>query len=167
MKLIKAGEFKFSEENRQNFKKLIKRYPTKQALALPSLWMVKEQLGFISEESLIYLADKLELTPMNIYSIASFYAMFNFEPKGKYHIKVCGTLSCELRGKDEIVKFLEDTLNLKVGESNENFSLNEVECLGHCEVAPTIQINDEFFKELDLEKISTLLSHLKSNQLKQ
>ena len=160
MKLIKAGKFKFNKENKQKFKSLQSRYPTKQALALPSLWIVKEQLGFISEESLIYLADKLELTPMNIYSIASFYAMFNFEPKGKYHIKVCGTLSCELRGKDEIVEFLKDTLNLKVGETNENFSLNEVECLGHCEVAPTIQINDEFFKELDLDKMSKVLKDL-------
>lgn len=160
MNLIKAGEFKFSEENAQNFEKLTKRYPTKQALALPSLWMIKEQLGFISEESLLYIADKLDLTPMEIYSIASFYTMFNFEPKGKYHIKVCRTLSCELRGKDEIVNFLEESLNLKLGETNESFSLNEVECLGHCEVAPTIQINDEFFKDLDLEKMSEVLKSL-------
>ena len=80
-------EFKFNAENEEKFQKLTTRYPTKKALILPSLWLIQEQNGFISEEAIYYIAEKLELSPMEVYSIASFYVMFNFEPKGKYHIK--------------------------------------------------------------------------------
>lgn len=154
-------EFKFNGENEVKFQNLTTRYPTKKALILPSLWLIQEQEGFISEEAMQYIAERLELSPMEVYSIASFYVMFNFAPKGKYHIKVCKTLSCELRGNEELIECLENELNLKMGESNQNFSLSEVECLGHCEVAPTIQINDEFYKDMDIEKLKELLVKLK------
>ncbi len=155
IKLLKTNEeFNFNLENEEKFNKLKLSYPTKRALILPSLWLIQQQDGFISEEAILYIATKLELSAMEVLSIASFYAMFNFEPKAKYHIKICKTLSCQLRGSEELIQFLKL-------QNNKNFSLSEVECLGHCEVAPTIQINEEFYKNMDIEKLNKLLSELK------
>jgi NADH:ubiquinone oxidoreductase subunit E len=154
MKLLKTNkEFEFNSENELKFKKLQTSYPTKRALILPSLWLIQEQDGFISEESILYIANLLELSAMEVLSIASFYVMFKFKPTAKYNIRVCKTLSCELRGAKELIEFLK---NYK----NENCILDEVECLGHCEVAPTIQLNEEFHKKMDLEKLKKLLSEL-------
>lgn len=163
LNLKKANkEFKFSSESEKEFNKLINRYPTKKALTLPALWIIQRQDGWISQEAMVYLSNKLELSPMDIYAVASFYTMFNLSQKGESHIKVCKTLSCQLRGSDELLEYIESNLKIEMGETREDlkFSLNEVECLGHCELAPTIQINDEFYTNLDIDKLKNILDKL-------
>ncbi len=92
--------FKFNEDNEKKFQELLKRYPSKSSLMLPSLWMIQYQEGWISKEAMEYLADRLDTSAMNVYSVASFYSMFHLKPIGKYNIQICKTLSCKLRGSE-------------------------------------------------------------------
>ncbi|MBE0492448.1 MAG: NAD(P)H-dependent oxidoreductase subunit E [Sulfurospirillum sp.] len=154
--------FVFTPENEEKFAALLQRYPQKSSLTLPSLWMVQYQEGFISEDAIVFLAKKLETTPMNIYSVASFYTMFNLKPVGKYHIQICKTLSCMLRGSQEIKKHIENRLGIKAGENTKDmkFTLTEVECLGSCGSAPCMSLNEAYKENLTIEKIDAILDSL-------
>ena len=156
------SSFKFNEENEKKFNELLKRYPNKASLSLPSLWMVQYQEGSISEDAMIYLAEKLDTTPIDIQSIASFYTMFDLKPVGKYHIQVCKTLSCKLCGSQEIRNHLEKRLGIKFGQSTKDmkFTLSEVECLGSCGTAPVMQLNDDYIENLTIEKLDEVLDKL-------
>jgi len=153
------SEFKFTKENKEKFQQLLKRYPDRASLSLPSLWMVQYQEGWISEEAMIYIANKLHTTPMDIQSIASFYTMFNLKPVGKYHIQVCKTLSCKLCGSEEIRSHLTKKLGINFGETTKDmkFTLTEVECLGACGEAPVMSYNDDYIGDLTIEKIDKIL----------
>ncbi len=153
------SEFKFTKQNEEKFEALLLRYPNRASLSLPSLWMIQYQEGWISEEAMIYIADKLETTPMDIQSIASFYTMFNLKPVGKYHIQVCKTLSCKLCGSEKIRAHLQDKLGIKFGETTKDmkFTLTEVECLGACGEAPAMSYNDDYIGDLTIEKIDKIL----------
>lgn len=154
--------FKFNEDNEKKFQTLLSRYPDKASLSLPSLWMIQHQEGWISEDAMIYLADKLNTTPMDIQSIASFYTMFNLKPVGTYHIQVCKTLSCKLCGSEKIKSHIENRLGIKFGESTKDmkFTLSEVECLGSCGTAPAMSFNDDYIENLTVEKIDEILDAL-------
>jgi NADH-quinone oxidoreductase subunit E len=157
------SKFSFNEENEKKFNALLKRYPKRASLSLPSLWMIQYQEGWISEEAMIYLAEKLNTTPMDIQSIASFYSMFNLKPVGTYHIQVCKTLSCMLCGSKEIRSHLENKLGIKVGETTKDmkFSLSEVECLGSCGTAPAMSLNDDYIENLTIDKIDKIIDEIK------
>jgi len=156
------SEFKFSKENEEKFQKLLLRYPQKESLSLPSLWMIQHQEGWISEEAMVFLADKLKTSPMDIQSIASFYTMFNLKPIGTYNIQVCKTLSCKLCGSEEIRSHLENRLGIKFGQttSDMKFTLTEVECLGACGEAPMMSFNDDYIGDLSIDKIDKILDEL-------
>ena len=156
------SEFKFSQENEEKFEKLLTRYPKRASLSLPSLWMVQYQEGWISEDAMIYLADKLGTSAMDILSIASFYTMFNLKPIGTYHIQVCKTLSCKLCGSEKIRSHLTNRLGIKFGETTKDmkFTLTEVECLGACGEAPAMSFNDDYVGNLSIEKIDKMLDEL-------
>lgn len=152
--------FVFTKEHEAKFQSLLPRYPHKKSLVLPSLWMVQYQEGHISSEALSYLAERLDLPQAHLYSVASFYTMFTFEPIAPYHIQVCKTLSCELCGKAEIIRSIEEELGIKVGESTELFKLTEVECLGACGGAPMLAMNEEYHENLTPESTRSLLKRL-------
>jgi NADH-quinone oxidoreductase subunit E len=156
------SEFKFNKKNEEQFNKLLERYPDKASLSLPSLWMVQYQEGWISQEAMIYIAEKLETSPMDIQSIASFYTMFNLQPVGKYHIQVCKTLSCKLCGSEKIRSHLTKKLGINFGETTKDmkFTLTEVECLGACGEAPAMSFNDDYIGDLTIEKIDKMLDEL-------
>ncbi|WP_331775439.1 NADH-quinone oxidoreductase subunit NuoE [Sulfurospirillum sp. 1612] len=154
--------FEFNEENEKKFNNLLKRYPNKNSLTLPALWMIQYQEGWISQDAMQYLAKRLELSPMDIYSIASFYTMFHLEPVGKYNIQICKTLSCMLRGSENIKHIIENKLGIKAGETTKDmkFTITEVECLGSCGTAPCICINDDYVQNLDEQKVHEILDNL-------
>ena len=155
--------FNFNQGNEEQFQKLLPRYPNKKALVLPSLWMVQYQEGYISSEAMDYLSEKIEVPKAHIYAVATFYTMFNLEPTAKYNIQVCKTLSCELCGKDKIIKAIEEELNIKVDETTTDnlFKLSEVECMGACSGAPMLALNEEYHENLDTEKVKALLKRLR------
>lgn len=162
-KLIETGKpFAFDAERDAEFERLVKRYPTRESMILPALWLTQEQEGWISAEAMAYIADRIGTFATKVYEAATFYTMYNLEPKGKYHMCVCRTLSCWLREKQEIVDYLRDEIGIKPGQISEDgkFSLEEVECLGHCGTAPIVQLNGEFHEEMDVDKMKALLATL-------
>ncbi len=157
--------FKFNEENEQYFQHLIKRYPNKQALTIPCLWIVQYQEGWVSLEAMEYIAKKTEQSAMDIYSVASFYTMFKLKKSGKHHIQLCKTLSCMLNGSEDMLKHLEDKLNIKSGDISEDghFSLEQVECLGNCANAPCLSLDGKYHDNLDKTKLDDLIEGLKND----
>lgn len=163
-KLIVTGKpFRYDQERDAEFERLVKRYPTRESMILPALWLTQEQEGWISAEAIAYIADRIGTFASQVYECATFYTMYNLHPMGKNHICICRTLSCWLRGKQEIVDFLKNELGLKPGEisADGKFSLEEVECLGHCGTAPVVQVNGEFHENMDVDKLKSLLATLK------
>ncbi len=162
--LIETGKpFVFDAQRDAEFERLAPRYPTRESLILPSLWLIQEQEGWISAEAIAYVADRIGTFASQVYEVATFYTMYNLHPVGKNHICVCRTLSCYLLGKQEIIDYLQRELGIKPGEITEDglFSLEEVECLGHCGTAPVVQVNGEFYENMDVEKLKELLATLK------
>jgi len=175
-----GGEVKFSEESLDLVHQIIKRYPEgrhKSAL-LPVLHMAQAEFeGWLSVPVMDYVASLLNIKPIEVYEVATFYSMFNTEPVGKCLVEVCRTGPCWLRGADDIVEHLEKKLNIKVGETTSDgmFTLKTVECLGSCGTAPMLQCGAEFFENLTNEKVDELIekmgatnkrrTYMKSNQL--
>lgn len=153
------SSFSFTPENNMKFTSLLERYPEKSSLMLPSLWMVQYQEGWISPEAMQFLAQKLECSPMDVYSVASFYTMFNLKPVGKYHIQLCKTLSCMLRGSQKMQAHIENKLGIKAGQTTKDgkFTFSLVECLGSCGTAPCMSFNDDYVENLTLEKLDELI----------
>ncbi len=162
--LISTGKpFKFDKKRDAEFERLVKRYPTRESMILPALWLTQEQEGWVSQEAIAYIADRIGTFAAKVYEAATFYTMYNLHPMGKYHICVCRTLSCWLRGKQEIVDYLRDEVGVTPGNATDDgkFSLEEVECLGHCGTAPVVQINGEFYADMDVEQLKSLLATVK------
>ncbi|THB72302.1 MAG: NAD(P)H-dependent oxidoreductase subunit E [Desulfobulbaceae bacterium] len=161
--LISSGQpFTFDSARDAEFERLIKRYPIRESMIMPALWLAQEQEGWLSTEAIAYVAERVGTYPAKVFELATFYTMYHLKPVGKYHLCVCRTLSCYLREKQEIVDYLAAELGLRPGEVSEDgmFSLEEVECLGHCGTAPVIQVNGEFHEEMNVEKLKTLLAGL-------
>jgi NADH-quinone oxidoreductase subunit E len=152
-----------SEENKKRVEELRKRYPTSQALVLPVLWIVQEQEGYISEDSMKYVAALLHIPFGHILGVVSFYTMLRKEKTGKNHIEVCTNISCMLRGSAKILQHIEQRLGIKAGETSadQKWTLSEAECLGSCGTAPMLAIGDEYYEDLTIEKIDKLIDKLK------
>jgi NADH-quinone oxidoreductase subunit E len=153
----------FSEENLRKVEELKKRYPTCQALTLPVLWLAQEQFGHISEETMKYVANLLDVPFGHILGVVTFYTMFHREPCGKHHIEVCTNVSCMLRGSGQIVDHLEKKLGINMGETSgdKKWTLSEVECMGSCGTAPMFAIGEEYYENLTLDKVDDILVKLK------
>lgn len=153
----------FTEENLKKLEELKKKYPDTKSLTLPTLWLAQEQFGWISEELMRYIADLLQVSFSHVYSVASFYTMYNKKPIGKYHIQVCTNISCQLLGAENLVNHICKKLNVQLGNttSDGKFTIVEVECLGACGGAPAMQINDDYYENLTPEKVDNILSKLK------
>jgi NADH-quinone oxidoreductase subunit E len=152
-----------NEANLKRVEELRKRYPTSQALVLPVLWMVQEQEGYISEDSMKYVAALLHIPFGHILGVVSFYTMLQKNRIGKYHIEVCTNVSCMLRGSGKILEHIEQRLGVTVGETSpdKKWTLSEAECMGSCGTAPMLAIGDEYYENLTLEKIDKLIDNLK------
>jgi len=151
--------FAFTRENDAKFQTLLGRYPEKSSLMLPSLWMVQYQEGWISPEAMQFLAKKLDCSAMDVYSVASFYTMFNLKPVGKVHIQLCKTLSCMLRGSGGMQAHIENRLGIKPGQTTNDgkFTFSLVECLGSCGTAPCMSYNDDYVENLTIETLDALI----------
>ncbi len=162
--LISTGKpFQYDQERDAEFERLIKRYPTRESMILPSLWLIQEQEGWISQEAIAYVADRIGTFASAVYEAVTFYTMYQLHPMGRNHLCVCRTLSCWLRGKQEIIDYLKNDIGITPGQISEDgrFSLEEVECLGHCGTAPVVQVNGEFHEDMNVDKLKALLATLK------
>ena len=151
-----------NEENKNELEELRKHYPTAQALLLPVLWMIQEQEGYISEESMKYVGMLLNIPYGHILGVVTFYAMLQKKGASKHHIEVCTNISCMLSGSGKILEHIEKRLGIKVGEvlKDKKWLLSEAECLGSCGTAPMLAIGNEYYENLTLEKVDKLIDSL-------
>lgn len=164
----KRSEIKFSDEAMAVVKKIMARYPEgKQKSALiPVLHVAQAEFdGWLSPEVMDYVAEILRIKPIEVFEVASFYTMFNLKPVGKCVLEVCQTSSCWLNGAEDIVKYIEKKLNIKVGETSKDgmFTLKVAECLGSCGTAPMLQCGASYHEKLTYEKVDRLLEKYKAD----
>jgi NADH-quinone oxidoreductase E subunit len=157
--------FAFTPENKAMADKIVAKYPPgRQASAvLPLLDLAQRQVGgWLPRAAMDYVAATLDMAPIRVYEVATFYSMFNLKPVGKYLLQVCRTTPCWLRGSDKLTETCQRKLGIGLKETTADgkFTLVEVECLGACVNAPVIQINDDFFEDLDPLKLERLLDSL-------
>ncbi|MDG1436463.1 MAG: NADH-quinone oxidoreductase subunit NuoE [Rickettsiaceae bacterium] len=165
--MIKSKEeFAFNEENLKLAKAIVAKYPEgrQKSAMLPLLDLAQKQNdGWLSVAAMEYVANYISEPYMRVYEVATFYSMYNLKPVGKYHIQVCGTTPCWLRGAEDIMKACEKHAKTKCGETSKDklFSISEVECLGACVNAPLVQINDDYYEDLDEKKVEEILSQMR------
>ena len=165
---VKKGlKVAFTPEALEKIKIIISHYPEGQqkSALIPMLHIAQEELGgSLNVDILDYVAELLGITPIEVYEVATFYSQFYLDEVGKYVIEVCQTGPCAICGADDMIAYLEEKLQIKVGETTEDklFSLKAVECLGACGSAPVMQVNTEFHEFLDLKKIDEIIAKLRS-----
>jgi NADH-quinone oxidoreductase subunit E len=163
---------KFSEESLAVVQKTIARYPQgrhKSAL-LPILHLAQAEFdGWLSPEVMDYVALLLNIQPIEVYEVASFYSMYNLKPVGKCLLEVCRTGPCCLNGAEDIIEYLEKKLRIKTGETTADgmFTLKGVECLGSCGTAPMMQVGNKYHESLSTEKVDTLLEEFRTKGIRQ
>lgn len=154
--------FAFSEAGRKEFERLLTRYPDKEAVILPALHLAQKEQGYVSDEAIVHIAERLGTSPARIEGVATFYTMYNRKPVGKYHVQICRNISCSLMGAEHLIGHVERKLGVKAGGTTPDgkFTLTKVECLGSCGTAPVMQVNDDYHENLTAERIDAILDGL-------
>lgn len=147
-------------DTKELVKNLADKYGRSRESLIPILQGVVQEERYISSEAMTEIARELDLSAAKVYGTATFYSFLDTQPRGKFVIRVCRTISCAMKGKNLIVQELEDLLKIKVGEttSNRKFSLLETNCLGWCHKGPAMLINDEAYTELTPEKVREIIN---------
>jgi NADH-quinone oxidoreductase E subunit len=151
-----------SESACRQIQVLISQYPQKRSALIPSMQIAQKEAGYLSPEAVQEIAGIFELSPNEVYEVASFYTMIYKKPVGKYVIQVCTNISCLLCRAEEILAHLVKRLGIKPGETStdKKYTLVEVECLGSCGTSPVVQINEDYYEDLTPEKLDRILDNL-------
>jgi NADH-quinone oxidoreductase E subunit len=156
---------------RAELERLFTRYPTREAVVVPALWIAQREFGWISAEVIVLVSRLCGVAPSHVYGVVSFYTMFHRRPRGRLHLQLCTNLSCQLRGAEHVLDCLREKLGIDLGGTTDDrlFSLDEVECLAACELAPVLQVtetrcaeNDTFVGPLDGEAARMLIDELRA-----
>jgi NADH-quinone oxidoreductase subunit E len=169
------ASFAFDTESEAEIAKIVARYPAgRQASAvIPALYIAQNQMkrrtgsAWLPVKAMDAVAARLGMAPIRVYEVATFYLMFNTKPIGKYHLQVCTTTPCWLRGSDEVTTACRKATGIKGwGETSDDgaFTMTEVECLGACVNAPILQVDDDFYEDMDAEKVTELLAALRRGE---
>ncbi|HEY8227189.1 MAG TPA: NADH-quinone oxidoreductase subunit NuoE [Pyrinomonadaceae bacterium] len=152
----------FSPEVEAEIDAHLAKYPVPRSAILPLMFIVQRERGYLDPAGVAYLAKRLALRITDIWEVATFYSMIYTQPIGRYHIQVCKTLSCKIRGAAKITQHCSEKLGIKPGETTPDgrFSLAEVECLGSCGTAPMFQINFDYHEDLTTAKVDQILAVL-------
>ena len=161
---------KFSEDKLAKVQELISHYPEgkQKSALLPVLHLAQENLGgWLSAETMDYVASLLSIEPIEVYEVATFYSMYNLQPVGKYMFEVCHTGPCMLRGSDDIIAYVYEKLGIKTGETTADglFTLKTVECLGACGYAPMMQLGKTYREHLTKEKVDQIINECVNNSV--
>ena len=161
--------FEFTKENKENAEKILKKYPEnrKKSAVMPFLYLAQRQNeNWIPLTAMKYIAKFLEMPYIKVYEVATFYTMYNLAPVGKYFVQVCTTSPCLIRGADKVVKICKEKISKEENTLSENklCSWLEVECLGACVNAPMMQINDDYYEDLDEKNTIEIIDSLLANK---
>ncbi len=161
-----GAPFVYTAENRARFDVVLQRYPAdqKRSAVLPALYLVQYQQGFVTASAMRYVAGLLEITPADVEDVVSYYTMFYTKPVGRFVINVCRTLSCALNGAERVTEALTAKLGIKPGETDASgtFTLMEVECLGACDRAPAVMVNDAWHECVTPASVPALIDDLRT-----
>lgn len=143
----------------EKIRQTAKRYPDIRAALIPALHILQEEAGYLSPEGIRCVAQELNVTESDVYGTASFYSLFRWKRPGRNVIYVCHNLSCSLMGAESILEYLEKKLGVKEGESTPDgrFSFERIECIGRCDKAPSMMVNEDYHDNLTPEKIDEIL----------
>lgn len=174
MSVEQPTHFAFDAESEAQISKVLARYPEakKASATIPLLYVVQRQMGRITGSAWVpnvamdEIAKRLGVAPIRVYEVATFYFMFNMKPIGKHHLQLCGTTPCMLRGSDDVMRACHDAAHVKVGQTSSDglFTLTEVECLGACVNAPVLQVDDDYYEDLDYDRTVALIEALKRGE---
>jgi NADH-quinone oxidoreductase subunit E len=158
--------FEYTADNQARLDQVLTRYPLdrRRSAVLPALYLVQDQQGYITGNAMRVVADKLGLTPAEVEDVVSYYTMFNTKPVGRFVLSVCRTLSCALNGAERVTEELSAALGIRPGQTDESgtFTLVEVECLGACDRAPIVMVNDAWHECLKPGEVARLLEGLRA-----
>jgi NADH-quinone oxidoreductase subunit E len=154
--------FALTPEREQQVEQILARYPNRQAACIPVLHLCQEQHGWISDEIVEWVGRRLDLSSAHVKGVVTFYTLFNKEPVGKHQVWVCRTLSCALRGSDEILHHCEKRLGIHVGETTKDgkVTLRTAECLASCGTAPMMQVDKDYYENLSTAEVDRILDRL-------
>ena len=155
--------FALSPEREQQLQQILSRYPNKMAACIPALHLCQEANdNWVSEEVMLYVAQKLDLSPSHVKGVVTFYTLFNQQKPGKHQVWVCHTLSCALRGAEDLVKHCEKRLGVHVGETTKDgkITLRTAECLAACGTAPVMQVDKSYHENLTTHEVDRILDRL-------
>lgn len=151
----------FNEEKLAKAHEIIARYPEgrQKSALMPLLHLAQEEWGWLSTDAMDYVAGLLQLEPIEVYEVATFYTMYNLKPVGQYVFEVCHTGPCMVQGSDDIIAYIKEKLNIKVGETTADglFTLKTAECLGACGYAPMMQLGKHYREHLTREKVDAII----------
>ncbi len=138
---------------------MLTHYPTPRSVLVPTLLYAQDEVGYLSDEVILELADRLNLTELDVRNVISYYSMLTTKPRGKFNVQVCTNIACMLRGGEELMEHCEQKLGVgnKGTTSDGMFTLEEVECIGACSWAPAVQVNYDFHENLTPAKMDKVL----------
>jgi NADH-quinone oxidoreductase subunit E len=150
---------KFSPQFEARFTEMLTHYPTKRSVLVPTLLYMQDELGFLSDDGIREIAQRLKLTELDVRDVISYYSMLTTKPRGKYNVQICTNIACMLRGGEELYEHCEKKLGVKHKGTTPDgvFSLEEVECIGGCSWAPAVQVIYDFHENLTVEKLDEVL----------
>ena len=159
---------KFSEQKLAEISEIITHYPEgkQKSALLPILHLAQDEFGgWLSAATMDYVAELLQIAPIEVYEVATFYSMYNTKPVGKYMFEVCHTGPCMVSGCDDMITYISEKLNIKAGETTTDglFTLKTVECLGACGYAPMMQLGKHYREHLTKEKVDTIIEECRNN----
>jgi NADH-quinone oxidoreductase subunit E len=161
-------EVKFNDTQLKEFNRLVSRYPEgkQKSALLPVLHLAQDSFGgWLSSDTMDYVAELLNITPIEVYEVATFYSMYNLKPVGKYMFEVCQTGPCMVSGCDNIIDYIKQKLNIGVGETTSDgmFTLKTVECLGACGYAPMMQMGKHYKEHLTKDRVDAIIEECRKN----
>lgn len=155
---------KFSDQFETRFSEMLTHYPTKRSVLVPTLLFAQDEVGYLSEEAILEIAGRLDLSELEVRNVISYYSLLTTNPRGRFNVQVCTNIACMLRGGEEILEHCEQKLGIGHKETTPDglFSLEEVECIGGCSWAPAIQVNYDFHENLTAEKMDKVLEEYRA-----
>ncbi len=163
---VQAEPLKVSAEAQKRAEEIVKEYPQKRSAVMPLLYIAQEHTKYITQSAVEWVAAQLEMPPVQVWEVATFYTMYYKKPVGQYHVQVCRTLPCALRGARKVSEYFHKKLGVRPGDVTKDglWSFEEVECLGSCGTAPMCQINDVFFENLTDEKLDQIVARIEKER---
>ncbi len=156
----------FSEQLEKRYQQMLGNYPTKRSVLVPMLLYAQDEAGYITDEIVAELAQRLDLTELEVRNVISYYSMLHTQPIGKYNVQVCTNISCMLAGAEKVFESCKRKLGIghKGVTPDGTFSLEEVECIGACSWGPAMQVNYDYHEKLTAERVERILDELKKKE---